>query len=216
MIGAVHSSAIPVSSPVRHVEAVPSADSVVQHQAAVSTGAASGHLTGGKLLSPPNLLAAQSVKETARGDSSCDSGSKKSSCNGQLSDAEKAQVEKLKARDREVRAHEHAHASTGGDLAGAPSYSFQKGPDGQQYAVGGEVKIDAAPVKNDPEATITKMQRVIAAALAPAQPSGQDRAVAAQARANLAQAQSEALAQGHKGDQGNGDAPQPQIISITI
>ncbi|MEL7393699.1 MAG: putative metalloprotease CJM1_0395 family protein, partial [Pseudomonadota bacterium] len=50
---------------------------------------------------------------------------------GELSEEEQAQVDELKARDREVRAHEQAHAAVGGQYAGAPSYTFQTGPDNQ-------------------------------------------------------------------------------------
>ena len=84
-------------------------------------------------------------------------------------------------RDREVRAHEAAHASVGGIYAGAPSYSFARGPDGKNYAVSGEVSIDVSPVAGNPQATIDKAQIVRRAALAPAQPSSQDRAVASAA-----------------------------------
>ena len=101
----------------------------------------------------------------------------------ELSDQERQAVAKLKATDREVRAHEQAHATAGGQHAGAPSYEYQRGPDGRQYAVGGEVPIDTSPVPGDPEATIDKMEVVKRAALAPAEPSGQDRSVAAQADA---------------------------------
>lgn len=108
-----------------------------------------------------------------------------------LSDEEKEQVSELKATDREVRAHEAAHAATGGRYAGAPSYEFTTGPDGRQYAVAGEVAIDASPIAGDPDATIAKLQTVKRAALAPAQPSGQDRAVAAQAEAGIRSARAE-------------------------
>ncbi len=111
--------------------------------------------------------------------------------NGQLSDGEQQQVQELKTRDAEVRAHEQAHAATGGTYAGATSYTESRGPDGHSYAIGGEVSIDSAPIAGDPEASIPKLNTVIAAALAPVQPSGQDQAVAAQARTNLAQAYTE-------------------------
>lgn len=97
----------------------------------------------------------------------------------ELTEEEQAQVRELKARDTEVRRHEEAHARVGGQYAGQPSYTFQTGPDGKRYAIGGEVPIDLAPVPDDPQATIAKMDVVIAAALAPAEPSGQDRKVAA-------------------------------------
>tara|TARA_B100000745_G_scaffold167592_1_gene109634 strand:- start:1014 stop:2024 length:1011 start_codon:yes stop_codon:yes gene_type:complete len=98
------------------------------------------------------------------------------------------QVAELSSRDREVRAHELAHAAVGGQYAGSPSYEYQTGPDGQRYAVGGEVPIDASPVSGDPEATIRKMRIVQAAALAPAEPSEQDRRVAAMAARASAEA----------------------------
>ena len=112
-----------------------------------------------------------------------------------LSEDEQRMVRELAASDREVRAHEQAHATVGGQYAGAPSYSYQSGPDGKQYAIGGEVSIDMTPIKGDPEATIDKMQVVIAAALAPAEPSGQDRKVASAAQSMQAQAYGELMAQ---------------------
>ena len=114
---------------------------------------------------------------------------------GELSEGEQAQVEQLKDRDREVRAHEQAHAAVGGQYAGAPSYTYQTGPDNQRYAVAGEVAIDTSPIEGDPEATINKMTIVIAAALAPAEPSPQDRKVAALAQSQRAQAMAELLSQ---------------------
>lgn len=108
-----------------------------------------------------------------------------------LSDAEREQVEKLRARDAEVRRHEQAHAAVGGQYASAPTYTFQLGPDGRRYAIGGEVQIDVAPVAGDPEATIDKMGVVKAAALAPAEPSSADRRVAALADSQRLQAVSE-------------------------
>ena len=63
---------------------------------------------------------------------------------GELTDEEEQIVKELKARDAEVRAHEAAHIAASGGLAGAPSYTFQDGPDGKRYAVGGEVSIDTS------------------------------------------------------------------------
>jgi|GEM_PF-577343 len=113
---------------------------------------------------------------------------------GQLSKEEQAAVQEMKARDREVRAHEQAHKNVGGRHAGAISFSYQKGPDGQQYAVGGGVPIDMSP-EASPEATIAKMRVVIAAALAPADPSGPDRAIAQAAQGQLIQATAGARAE---------------------
>ena len=118
------------------------------------------------------------------------------------------QVAELKSRDQEVRVHEMAHVMAGGAyVTGGPSYTYQMGPDGKGYAIGGEVGIDTSPIEGNPEATIQKMQTVAAAALAPAKPSGQDQKVAAaarqaeaKARMELAQLQSEQLENDNNSD----------------
>ncbi len=109
----------------------------------------------------------------------------------ELTEEERAAVAELRARDREVRLHEQAHAQVGGEFAGAPSYTYQVGPDGQRYAIGGEVPIDVTPIEGDPEATVEKMEVVKAAALAPAEPSEADRRVAAVADQQRAKAQAD-------------------------
>jgi hypothetical protein len=111
-----------------------------------------------------------------------------------LTKEQEAQVRQLKQRDAEVRAHEQAHATVGGSYAGAPQYTYTKGPDGKKYATGGEVQIDTSPERT-PEATIRKMDIVIRAALAPAEPSSQDRAVARQAQQQRLEAQQQLLEQ---------------------
>ena len=108
-----------------------------------------------------------------------------------LTDADRRKVEQLKRRDQEVREHERAHATAGGSIAGSPSFKFTRGPDGRQYAVGGEVSIDASPVPGNPQATIRKLEQVKRAALAPRNPSGQDRSVASAAEAGIIEARRE-------------------------
>lgn len=102
-------------------------------------------------------------------------------------------IRQLKSRDRKVRAHERAHATASGGLGGAPSYSYTRGPDGVSYATSGSVQIDSAKVAGDPEATLRKAQQVKRAALAPADPSSQDRAVAAKASQQAIEARAEIL-----------------------
>ena len=97
-----------------------------------------------------------------------------------LSEEDQKTVDKLKARDREVRAHERAHAAAGGHMAGAPNYQFQAGPDGQRYAVGGDVSI-RMPSSEDPAVRAQEARQVQAAATAPSSPSAQDLKVAAAA-----------------------------------
>jgi hypothetical protein len=106
--------------------------------------------------------------------------------------SESRELQDLKQRDREVRQHEQAHVAAGGAyVRGGASFSTQRGPDGRQYAVGGEVQIDTSAVPGDPAATIRKMQVVRSAALAPANPSAQDRSVAAQASSTENEARAE-------------------------
>ena len=105
---------------------------------------------------------------------------------------EQGEIAKLRKRDQEVRTHEQAHIAAAGSLTkGGATFSFQRGPDGKQYAVGGEVNIDTSHVSGNPEATIRKAKQIRAAALAPADPSAQDRAVAASATTLEAPAQQE-------------------------
>lgn len=115
-----------------------------------------------------------------------------------LSAEDEAVLRKLQARDREVRQHEQAHLAASGGLATSGArFSYQRGPDGVDYAVGGEVSIDTAPGRT-PEETLQRARQVRAAALAPAQPSGPDLAVAAQATRMALDAQTE-LAQDTRG-----------------
>lgn len=110
----------------------------------------------------------------------------------ELEPEEQHEVQELRTRDREVKAHEQAHLAAAGPYArGGPQYEYQTGPDGKQYAVGGEVGIDTSRVADDPEATIRKAQVVRRAALAPAEPSPQDRRIAAEATRMEGQARQE-------------------------
>ena len=140
----------------------------------------------------------QAVEQRQQGSENSDSGQQQASEDTpeeeqaqQQLELEQQQIEELKARDTEVRVHEQAHASVGGQYAGSPSYEYQRGPDDTNYAVDGEVQIDVSEIPGDPQATIDKMQTVRAAALAPAEPSSADRAIAADATQKMAAAQAE-------------------------
>ncbi|EZH78866.1 hypothetical protein AU05_18750, partial [Ectopseudomonas composti] len=134
---------------------------------------------------------AASGREEADRDARSSSGAGKPEPSPQEQRQQQLEIADLVQSDREVRTHEQAHAAVGGQYAGAPTYSFKRGPDGQRYAVSGEVGIDTAPVPNDPEATLRKMEIVLRAALAPIEPSPQDLRVAALAQAQAAQARVE-------------------------
>lgn len=125
------------------------------------------------------------------GDSETKSSSSLSESEAEQASAQ-AEIRSLKNRDREVRAHELAHVSVGGQyVTSGAQFSYQKGPDGVLYAVGGEVSIDTSAVPGDPRATLLKAQVVARAALAPATPSAQDRGVASQATSLMQQARVE-------------------------
>lgn len=97
-------------------------------------------------------------------------------------------IQKLASRDREVRAHEAAHLAAAGRFArGGANFSYQRGPNGVNYAIGGEVSLDTS-APSDPQAALTKAEIIRRAALAPAKPSAQDRAVAGQAAQMAVQA----------------------------
>jgi hypothetical protein len=108
----------------------------------------------------------------------------------QLTAEQKAQVEKLAARDRDVRAHEEAHLAAAGGFADGVQYTYELGPDGKLYAVAGKVDISIPPGLS-PEQELAAAEQLRAAAEAPTDPSGQDMAVAAQASALEATAQAE-------------------------
>lgn len=141
----------------------------------------------------------------------------------EFSQEELKALQTLKARDREVKAHEQAHlAAAGGHARGGASFTTQKGPDGNSYAVGGEVSIDMSAA-NTPEATVEKMNTIRRAALAPANPSSTDRRVASQATAKAQQAEME-IAKQHlenssvntdEGDKPSNASTQDQVSSIT-
>ncbi|WP_052700439.1 putative metalloprotease CJM1_0395 family protein [Methylocucumis oryzae] len=87
----------------------------------------------------------------------------------------------------------HLAAAAGVARSGA-SFTYQLGPDGVSYAIGGEVNIDTSEVAGNPEATLRKAQIIKSAALAPAEPSNQDFQVAAAATAMAIKAISEIAA----------------------
>jgi len=102
-------------------------------------------------------------------------------------------IRELKIRDQEVRAHEQAHSSVGGQYAGSPTYSYTRGPNGRLYAVGGEVDIDTSTIPGDPMATLEKAEQIVASALAPADPSAADRNIAARAKQMAAEARAQLI-----------------------
>jgi len=106
---------------------------------------------------------------------------KKTNSSDELSEDEERLVDELQARDTEVKAHESAHQAAGGGMTGAASYTYQQGPDGKMYAIGGEVSI-SMKTGSTPEETIANARQIAASAMAAGNPSPQDHAVASSAR----------------------------------
>lgn len=130
------------------------------------------------------------------GRSSVNSDTDKKDMEREIRQEEQRILQQLKSRDREVRAHEAAHMAAGRPyIRSGPSYTYQRGPDGRSYAIGGQVQLDTSEERNDPEATLNKAEQVRRAALAPAQPSPQDLSVAADASQLAARARVELAAQ---------------------
>lgn len=105
----------------------------------------------------------------------------------QKDESTKLKIQEYQRIDKNVREHEAAHGATG-----APSFSYKLGPDGRLYAVAGEVGVSLERGKS-PEECLVKMAGVIAAALAPANPSPQDRRVAAKAASLQSEARIEII-----------------------
>ena len=197
------------------VESVGKGDSITLSSAAQSVLNGEGTAPGGE-----DAPSDREREEESDKDSKAAGGAPRAADGEQLDEAEVKEVERLKERDREVRTHEQAHQAAGGPHAGSPSYDYETGPDGRSYATSGEVPIDIAPVAGNPAATVAKMEQVKRAALAPAEPSGADRAIAAKAEQTKLKAQRElAEQQLEPQESGHGDspsaAPRGTMVSVT-
>jgi hypothetical protein len=185
-----------------------SPDALIAHEHATQAPHDKGPSSG----SPPDSDRADRDAESRPDAAAAAAGAETKKANGDpLSEEEKKQVEELKKRDAQVRQHEQAHkAAAGGYAKGGPNFEYQTGPDGNQYAVGGSVQIDTSEVPGDPQATIQKMAVIRGAALAPGDPSSQDRAVAAEAARKAQQARQEHQAQSSNEAQAGNEAQAPR------
>lgn len=175
--------------------------------------AAGGAVLNGELAAGDQIAGAKAAEnsgepEDAESESE-DEGGEGNAVGKELTEEEQKQVQEMKQRDREVRTHEQAHMSAGGGLAGAASYEYQSGPDGQKYAVGGEVPISTRG-GGTPEQQLRDAETVKRAAMAPAEPSSQDRAVAAQASADINRLRGEVAEARRNGGKGADEAGQAE------
>jgi hypothetical protein len=163
----------------------------IKASAPVRDGAAGGGVSGapGTPVGPPAgpLAAAPTAGGSGQNDAAGSRDSSIGRLSAELTPAEKAAVTRLQQRDQQVRQEEKIHAAIAGDLCGAISYTFQRGPDGRQYAVGGSVGIRAVTRSGDPAEASNIAGRLAAAAVAPTNPSAQDYATARRAYGMLAE-----------------------------
>lgn len=97
----------------------------------------------------------------------------------EMTDAERAELSRLQARDSAVKQEEKGHAAAAGQYASAPQYQYEIGPDGNAYAVGGHVDVSiASQGGSDTRSALAALQN---AALSPNAPSGADMAAFRQA-----------------------------------
>ncbi|MBB5192158.1 hypothetical protein HNQ50_002895 [Silvimonas terrae] len=164
-----------------------------------------------------NQNTSQSTSQNGQSANSTSSGNAATprSANGQpLNLQQQQQVDQLQKIDKDTRAHEQAHLAAAGGLAvSGPNYNMTTGPDGKQYANGGDVQVDVSEGRT-PEETVRKARIIQAAALAPVDPSSQDLSVAAQASAMEAKAQAQIDQRTRQGSQVAG-AYQPDLPSLS-
>lgn len=96
-----------------------------------------------------------------------------------LTAREAALVAELRRIDSEVRAHEMDHYYAGQPWARFPEYFEVTGPLGRRHAVSGITPFDASAIAGDRPGTLRKLETLQRAALAPREPSDEDRRVAA-------------------------------------
>ena len=92
---------------------------------------------------------------------------------------EESLLAELERIDREVQEHEMQHYFAGQPWARFPEYFYITGPNGRRYAMSGITPFDATALDGDMPATVQKLETLIRAALAPREPSEEDRRVAA-------------------------------------
>ncbi len=112
----------------------------------------------------------------------------------EMSAEDQALLDKLKARDSLVRGHETAHImAAGGQATGPAQYTYQTGPDGRQYAIGGSVNIAVVSSPSSDEDAANQAATASRAAMANSEMSLCDMQVAMRASELSAKAKSRAL-----------------------
>jgi hypothetical protein len=107
---------------------------------------------------------------------------------------DRALLEKLRDRDALVRGHENSHIlAAGGQVSGPVQYTYQTGPDGRQYAIGGSVNISVVSSPANDEDAARQAETARRAATAGGEMSLRDMQVAMRATEISARHRSRAL-----------------------
>ena len=163
-------------------------------QVHVRTRVADGEAGAGGVPTAPTVAEAAKFARTAPISADCDScGEPGRVKEDRLRAAEKAALDELRQRDGQVRQEEKAHAAAAGALAGAISYDYRAGPDGQLYAVSGKVPVSLPRQAATPEQLEAAAAQLAHAANAAVNPSAADMAIARAGYRTAGEAASAAL-----------------------
>lgn len=88
-------------------------------------------------------------------------------------------------------AHENVHKLADSGVTDGVLYTHTTGPDNERYITGSEVSVEMPDSTGEAEDTISLLEKVRQAALAPEQPSPQDLRVAASAQVQIQQVRSD-------------------------
>ena len=97
---------------------------------------------------------------------------------GEFTRRERAVLDDLRDRHREVQEHEIAHFMAGSPYTHPPQYWCVTGPDEKMYAIGGITPMNVSPIPGDIPGTLAKYRKLKRAALAPHAPSDVDEMLA--------------------------------------
>ena len=134
----------------------------------------------------------------------------------ELDTREQQEVEKMQRRDQEVRQHEQAHIAASGRLAvSGPVYQMEQGPDGRMYVTEGHVNFRTPPTQS-PREKLELAEQLRRMALAPANPSGKDRSVAAQAARQISEARMAIIAEKQEEIEDRDSEPTAEEVSFEV
>lgn len=92
------------------------------------------------------------------------------------------QQEHFEHAQSQIQQHVESHLSVTTLYSSGPNYQYRVSPDGKRVIVSGDVSFDVSPSSNSPHETLHKAEIIKQAALAPNDPTPEDRRVSLQAQ----------------------------------